>query len=113
MTKLKWTPETLFEFEEASNEAMRVASKEHPNAPNGTLEQAEWVREYAKALFMAALDYRDSLKCPWSEDEDGICHTGCGHEYAYEVSLAEMGEGTANSFCQGCGHRIEVVEEKP
>lgn len=43
--------------------------------------------------------------CAWTEDEDGVWHTGCGRAWCFEA-----GGPTANrvAYCPYCGKGLEV-----
>ena len=65
-------------------------------------------RALRKSGWVTALEWRDSLCCVWTGDDDEYYETGCGGTFAYEG-----GRPAGSNYCPNCGKRVEVAKEKP
>ncbi len=80
-----------------------------PKAPHpefGGSCPAEWIQRAANDAAAACLSGADALArekqtCAWTEDEDGVWHTGCGTAWCSEVGGAPADHKMR--FCYHCG----------
>jgi hypothetical protein len=61
-----------------------------------------WYYEIADSI----LALIDAERCVWTEDEDGIMHTGCGKQRCYDYDIRTALDG--DPYCPCCGKKVEV-----